>query len=237
RERRHKLRRGEYSKINIRKYCCPDWRHVIGGGYARLFGKIFKRPHDKDITTPTTRRSPQITKWAHALRSISARVKTHRELPEKPKKINYNTTMKVKMRKRLRFSKIAFGSGVLNRFPTGRHSIIQELVPRISVHTTTKFRKIINFPVLDKPFSAIDAKYKEVPARFAPPCRAFSKKYDFKFSPLPAAKSLLSDEELIFKQKFSKLYYNPLDPLEYIDDPDQVTKEVADEMRGFFNNL
>uniref|UniRef100_A0A1A9ZBK4 Uncharacterized protein n=1 Tax=Glossina pallidipes TaxID=7398 RepID=A0A1A9ZBK4_GLOPL len=235
REKRHKLRWEEYHKINIKKYCCPDWRHVIGGGYARLFRKIFKRPQVKDFTKPTIRRPPQITKWANALHAISARVKTHRELPEKLKEINYNTTMKVMMRKH-RFNKIAFGSSVRNRFPAGRRSrksAIRGLVPKISKHTTTKFRRIINFPILDKPISAIDARYKEVPMRLAPPSLEFSKKHEFKFSPLPTAKLLLSDEELTFKQKFPKLYNNPLDPLKYIEDPDQVPKEIADEMREF----
>lgn len=236
REKRHKLRWEEYHKINIKKYCCPDWGHVIGGGYARLFRKVIKRPQVGDITKPTTRRPPQITKWAHALHSISARVKTHRELPERQKEIKYNTHMNVTTRKRMRFNKIAFGSGVRHRFATGRpsrKSTIRGFVSKTSVHTTTKSLKIINFPILDKPFSAIDARYKEVPARFAPPGLTFSKRYGFKFSTLPTAKLLLSDEESSFKQEFPKLYNNPIDPLKYVDNPDQVTKERADEMREF----
>uniref|UniRef100_A0A1B0C1X4 Uncharacterized protein n=1 Tax=Glossina palpalis gambiensis TaxID=67801 RepID=A0A1B0C1X4_9MUSC len=235
REGRHKLRWEQYHKINIKKYCCPDWAHVIGSGYARLFRRIFKRSQGEQITKTSTRRTPQITKWAIALHSIPARVKTHRELPEKPKKIMYNTTTEIIVRRHLRLNKVAFGSGVLNRFSIDRRSrksTVSGFVPKSPVHKT-KLRKKINFPILDKPFSAIESKYKEVPTRYAASFRVFSTKHEFKFQPLPAPKLLLSDEEATFTQKYPNLYNNPLDPLKYIDNSDQVTKTKAAEIRHF----
>uniref|UniRef100_A0A1A9X2I5 Uncharacterized protein n=1 Tax=Glossina brevipalpis TaxID=37001 RepID=A0A1A9X2I5_9MUSC len=235
-EKRRKYMQQPYNKIRINKYCCPDWRHVIGGGYQRLFRGVIKREQRRDRNP---RRMPQISKWVHMINSIPARVNTRLELPEKPTKVTYNTIIKLIMRRQIASNRrVAFGSGA-SRFAVRKKSrkttlslLNQPIVQKPSVN-----RKKINFSITSKPLFLIDSKYKEPSKRLIPPCTQVSRKRQFKFLALPAPKLLVSDEEINNGQKFPNLYHQPVDPIKYMVDTDQLTPEKANEIREFASEV
>ncbi|XP_073846385.1 uncharacterized protein [Musca autumnalis] len=205
REKRHKFRRLPYTKLKASLYCSPDWRHIKGGGYKRLFAATTGPQKRSVVAEDIAKGKARLVKLFHDAKYINMildpphDVGTFREepMPQLPTRITFDRMVKVIIRKQLRSNrKLAFGSSVDRWKDDERPAVltaqqVKELKEKLPVD-----RRIQNKPVMVKKQEEIKTKLLETPVHMLPNYVPKLRKRLFKFSPMPNAKILTSERDI-----------------------------------------
>ncbi|KAH8418311.1 hypothetical protein KR222_009576, partial [Zaprionus bogoriensis] len=232
-QKRYKFRRLPYMRINARKYCEPDWQHVVGHGHNHVFrmGKHdLPKPHVKKAAPKGKKPEKQLKmfadgKYLNMLVNPRRWPISTREFPLMPyvPKIVYNCIAKRVVRKQLRNNKkIAFLSGQ-ERWKDGARPIqmtqrqMEELKMRLPEE-----RRLIDHP-LELRASKITSRLSHVPHHMRTTYTPKLRKRLFKFLPIPGARVLVTDSDIQPDLPFDHddptgLYNRKLDEKEFYRD-------------------
>uniref|UniRef100_A0A1B0C1X5 Uncharacterized protein n=1 Tax=Glossina palpalis gambiensis TaxID=67801 RepID=A0A1B0C1X5_9MUSC len=203
REKRNKFRRLPYVKIKARLYCSPDWRHVPGRGFRHLFKGAPPRASKKTTTKKLAKRDIKVNyadaKYIHSLSDPSRRLISLRSepLPQIPPRIEFNTLRKPIIRKTLRINKkIVFGSGQ-PRFKEEKRLVQTLTIAQLEAlkETLPLERQLRDHPIMSKAPEEIASKLYVI-TRKGPEIEIPKSLKDFKFSPLPDPKILVTREDI-----------------------------------------
>lgn len=207
REKRLKFRRQRYVKIKVKKYCAPDWRHVIGHGHTYLFKHIPPKPFEKPRLKmakdpkksdrqyrlyPDARYIGMINDPAHQI--ISERLEA---LKIRPVRIVFNCMSKRIVRRQLRNNKkIAFNSGQERFKDAERAPLLTASEQEAKKKLLPIERQLHDYPITTRRISQIPGKLHETPQHMKPAFELELRKRLFKFLPLPSAKVLVTEADL-----------------------------------------
>ncbi|XP_011195357.2 uncharacterized protein LOC105220612 [Zeugodacus cucurbitae] len=233
REKRKKFRRLPYKKLKTRRLCAPDWGHVPGRGFRRLFrlpktfGKAQGREKAKEKTKEKAKekakdKSPDKLDRQFVLYPDSKYINMinapRKELisvhqggtPKAPIRIRFNCIFRrVTRRHLLNNKKIVFNSGS-ERFPELEIRPVQFTVKQLEAlkNTLPPERRLHDRPVTQKSLSQITSHLYDMPAHMRPAYKPTLRKRLFKFKPLPEPKVLVSEKILRSKSPGVQYYYN-----------------------------
>uniref|UniRef100_W8BTJ9 Uncharacterized protein n=3 Tax=Ceratitis capitata TaxID=7213 RepID=W8BTJ9_CERCA len=237
REKRFKFRRLPYKKIDTHKYCSPDWSHVEGRGFRRLF----RTPTGKPITLSKTiakekskekskdkqdKLIKQLTLYADSkyINMINAPQKEPISIhsggiASKPVGIHFNCMTKRKVRRQLRINKkIVFNSGS-DRFPELDIRPVQLTARKLEdlKNSLPRERQLRDHPVMRKSIGQIKSKLYATPAHMRPAYEPNLRKRDFKFRPLPEPKVLITEKQLRPSDPELEFFFNkPIRPEDFM---------------------
>ncbi|XP_030554336.1 uncharacterized protein LOC115757987 [Drosophila novamexicana] len=204
-QKRYKFRRLPYKRINTRKYCEPDWRHVIGHGHRHIFqmGK-------HDLPKPLAKKAGKGKKSEKQLKMFADGKYLNmlvnpkrfpistRDFPVPPyvPRIVYNCIAKRIPRKQLRNNKkIAFLSGQERwkdgvrplQLTTRQLEAIKERLP--------EDRRLTDRPI-ELRASKMVSRLHHVPHHMRTTYMPKLRKRLFKFLPIPGARVLVTDSDI-----------------------------------------
>ncbi|EDW10176.1 uncharacterized protein LOC6580400 [Drosophila mojavensis] len=206
-QKRYKFRRLPYVKIRMRKYCEPDWRHVIGKGHRRLFkmGKHdLPKPQMKKVEKKGGKKVEKQLKMFADAKYLNMLVNPRhlpistRDFPAPPyvPRIVYNCIAKRVIRKQLRNNKkIAFMSGQ-ERWKDGVRVLqmtqrqLEEIKARLP-----EDRRLEDRPI-NLRASKMLSRLFIVPDRMRTTYVPMLRKRLFKFLPIPGARVLVTDSDI-----------------------------------------
>ncbi|XP_058982093.1 uncharacterized protein LOC101888426 [Musca domestica] len=206
REKRFKFRRMAYTKLKAEQFCSPDWRHVAGGGFKRLF-KTPTGPQKRTITAEVIAKGKaKLVKLFHDAKYVNMILDPPHDLgslraepmPQLPVRIIFDRMIKVVSRKQLRTNrKLAFGSS-LDRWTDDeqRPTVLTAQQVKELKEKLPPERRLRNKPIMTKKTEEIQSKLLETPIHMLPNYVPKLRKRLFKFSPLPNAKILTNDGDI-----------------------------------------
>nr|XP_014095721.2 uncharacterized protein LOC106621393 [Bactrocera oleae] len=228
REKRFKFRRLPYKKLKTRKLCSPDWGHVKGRGFRRLFrlskalNKTLGRERARDKAKEkgkdkTEKVGKQFVLYPDS-KYINMINSPRKELisvhlggtPKAPVRIRFNCILKRVTRRQLRNNKkIVFNSGS-ERFPELEIRPVQFTVKQLEnlKNTLPVERQLRDYPITKKPLSEISSHLYDMPAHMRPAYEPTLRKRLFKFKPLPEPKVLVSEKLLRSSSPEVQFFYN-----------------------------
>ncbi|KAM8713351.1 hypothetical protein ACLKA7_013634 [Drosophila subpalustris] len=231
-QKRFKFRRLPYMRINSRKYCEPDWRHVIGHGHKHIFqmGKHdLPKPQIKKLVKGK-KAEKQLKmfadgKYLNMLVNPKHLTISIRDFPIPPyiPRIVYNCVAKRVARKQLRNNKkIAFLSGQ-ERWKDGVRTmqLTQRQLEAIKESLPME-RRLIDRP-LELRESRIVSRLHHVPQHMRNTYMPKLRKRLFKFLPIPGARVLVTDSDIRPDLHFDRenptgMYNRKLDETEFYRD-------------------
>lgn len=205
-QKRFKFRRLPYVRINSRKYCEPDWQHVIGHGHRHIFqmGKHdLPMPQIKKQLVKGKKAEKQLKmfadgKYLNMLVNPRHYIISFRDFPIAPyvPRIIYNCVAKRVARKQLRNNKkIAFLSGQ-ERWKDGARplQLTQRQLEAIKERLPME-RRLCDQPLVLRE-SRIISKLHHVPHHLRNTYMPKLRKRLFKFLPIPGARVLVTDSDI-----------------------------------------
>ncbi|EDW00777.1 uncharacterized protein LOC6559262 [Drosophila grimshawi] len=248
-QKRYKFRRLPYKRINSRKYCEPDWRHVFGHGHRHLFqmGKHDLPAVQRKNPTKSKKTEKQLKLFADG-KYINMLDNPHRwpislrDFPVPPyvPRIVYNCIAKRITRKQLRNNKkIAFMSGQ-ERWKDGPRSLqltsrqLEEIKERLP-----EDRRLIDRPFVLRPEMMV-SRLQHVPQHMQSTYLPKLRKRLFKFLPIPGARVLVTDSDIRPDMPFDRenptgMYNVRLDETVFFRD--SVLLEMEQQRLGFHPQL
>uniref|UniRef100_W8BDS4 Uncharacterized protein n=1 Tax=Ceratitis capitata TaxID=7213 RepID=W8BDS4_CERCA len=234
REKRFKFRRLPYRKISIRRRCSPDWSHVAGRGFRRLFRTPTGKPINMNKTLAKEKpKADKLTKQivGYPDSKYIKMINTPRKEPisshatgmfKKPIKIRFNCMYKHVTRRQLRSNKkIAFSSGT-ERFPDLEIRHVQLTVRQLEKLKASlpPERRLHDHPTMTKSLTEIRSHlYDTPPAHMRPAYEQPLRKKAFKFKPLPEPKVLVTKDLLRPSAAETLYFYNqPVNPNDFLKD-------------------
>ncbi|XP_061391384.1 uncharacterized protein LOC133326793 [Musca vetustissima] len=206
REKRHKFRRMPYTKLKTQFYCSPDWRHVAGGGFRRLFRTATGPQKRQVVAEDIAKGKAKLVKLFHDVKYINMILDPPHNLgslrseplPQLPTRIKFDRMVKVITRKQLRTNrKLAFGSSSdrwkedeQRQLPLTAQQV-KELKEKLPPE-----RRLHNKPIMMKKPDEIQSQLLKTPLHMLPNYVPKLRKRLFKFSPLPGAKILTDDADI-----------------------------------------
>ncbi|XP_034108615.1 uncharacterized protein LOC117570843 [Drosophila albomicans] len=232
-QKRFKFRRLPYMRINSRKYCEPDWRHVVGHGHGHIFkiGKHDKpKPQVKKPIVKGKKAEKQLKMFADG-KYLNMLVNPRhfpisiRDFPVPPyvPRIVYNCVSKRVIRKQLRNNKkIAFLSGQ-ERWKDGARPLqltarqLEAIKERLPIE-----RRLVDHPLELRP-SKMLSRLHHVPEHMRNTYMPKLRKRLFKFLPIPGARVLVTESEITPDLHFDRenptgMYNRKLDETQFYRD-------------------
>lgn len=200
-----KFRRLPYKGINSRKYCEPDWQHVIGKGHGHIFmmGKhdLPKIQTKKAVKGKKAEKQLKLFadgKYLNMLVNPKRFAISLRDFPVAPyvPKIVYNAIAKRVIRKQLRNNKkIAFMSGQ-ERWADGPRVIMltQTQLEELKL-TLPEDRRLVDHPI-ELREDRIVSRLHHVPNHMKVTYHPKLRKRLYKFLPIPGARVLVTDSDI-----------------------------------------
>lgn len=226
REKRLKFRRLPYRKLKTRSLCSPDWRHVKGRGFRRLFRVQTSKPLSKTVGREKAREKGKEktehvgkqfvlypdSKYINMINSPRKElISVHQGgIPKVPVRIRFNCIFRPVTRRQLRNNKkIVFNSGS-ERFPELEIRPVQLTAKQLNhlKNTLPPERQLRDYPITRKPISEIASHLYDTPVHMRPAYEPTLRKRLFKFSPLPEPKVLVSEKILHSSSPEVQLFYN-----------------------------
>lgn len=205
-QKRFKFRRLPYMRINSRKYCEPDWRHVHGHGHKHVFqmGKHdLPKPQKKIKQVKGKKAEKQLKMFADAKylnmlinpRQFPISVRDFPVPPYVPR-IVYNCAAKRIPRKQLRNNKkIAFLSGQ-ERWKDGSRPLQLTTRQMEAIKERLPIDRRLCDHSLELRESKIMSRLHHVPHHMRTTYMPKLRKRLFKFLPIPGARVLVTDSDI-----------------------------------------
>ncbi|CAD7011353.1 unnamed protein product [Ceratitis capitata] len=212
REKRFKFRRLPYRKISIRRRCSPDWSHVAGRGFRRLF----RTPTGKPINMNKTlaKEKPKADKLTKQI--VGYPDSKYIKMINTPRKEPISSRATAAYNK-----KIAFSSGT-ERFPELEIRHVQLTVRQLEKLKASlpPERRLHDHPTMTKSLTEIRSHlYDTPPAHMRPAYEQPLRKKAFKFKPLPERKVLVTKDLLRPSAAETLYFYNqPVNPDDFLKD-------------------
>uniref|UniRef100_A0A1I8Q1R4 Uncharacterized protein n=1 Tax=Stomoxys calcitrans TaxID=35570 RepID=A0A1I8Q1R4_STOCA len=228
REKRMKFRGKPFTKIKTQLYCSPDWRHVRGYGFRRLFrGSIGPQKQTVKASEEAKGKSESV-KLFHNAKYLDMILNPNHEslsfrkdpLTQLPPRITFNRMVKVVTRKQLRSNrKFAFGSSTERWQDDERPAVATPQQIREMLKQIPEDRRIHNKPIMQKKPEEIVSKLGQTPKHMLPNYVPNLRRRLFKFSPLPNAKILTNETDIRPMEPATHGYFfQPLDGRKYFKD-------------------
>ncbi|XP_065369888.1 uncharacterized protein LOC135962082 [Calliphora vicina] len=201
-EKRNKFRRLSYETIKARHYTSPDWRHVKGRGFRRLFTGVKPFKHIA-LSVQEGKKPKNIQLYPDSKYIGMINHPSRTPLSLRPKNISsaappikFNCIAKKVTRKQLRNNKkIAFNSSQ-ERFRDGyRLPVLTQMQQEQLKLTLPLERQFRDNPIINKRPSEIKSKLYQTPKHMLPNYEPKLRKKIFKFQPLPQAKVLVTESD------------------------------------------
>lgn len=199
-----KFRRLPYKGINSRKYCEPDWQHVIGKGHKHIFimsKSDLPKPSKKTVKGKKSEKQLKLHadgKYLNMLVNPKRWNISLRDYPVMPyvPKIVYNAIAKRVIRKQLRNNKkIAFLSGQERWADSPRVIMLTQSQLEELKMTLPEDRRLIDHP-LELREDRIVSRLHHVPDHMKVTYHPKLRKRLFKFLPIPGARVLVTDSDI-----------------------------------------
>ncbi|XP_011203432.3 uncharacterized protein LOC105226301 [Bactrocera dorsalis] len=228
REKRLKFRRLPYKKLKTRNLCSPDWGHVKGRGFCRLFriskalaktlGREKFREKSKEKSKEKTEKVGKQFVLYPDSKYINMINSPRKDLisvhaggtPKAPVRIRFNCIFRRVTRRQLRNNKkIVFNSGS-ERFPELEIRPVQLTVKQLEdlKNKLPPERQLRDYPITRRPLSQISSHLYDTPTHMRPAYEPALRKRLFKFRPLPEPKVLVSEKLFRSTNPEVQFFYN-----------------------------
>ncbi|XP_037928027.1 uncharacterized protein LOC119662475 [Teleopsis dalmanni] len=205
-QKRKKFRLQPFTKIKVKNFYTPEWRHVKGNGFQHLFKTAGKKTSPKNLAKALKQKKGYKRVQMHPDARYFKMINTpHRymdstfrtTIPHLQRPMQFNCMVKRVIRKQLRNNKkIAFGSSSDRFKDTERttHTITPAQLETLR-NTLPPERQFRDYPVMRVNPEEIVSDLFKVPAHYKPVSVVKEAKRQFKFANLPEPKILVTEKD------------------------------------------